>query len=87
MIGTDVVPVGIKMLEDRKVLAVRVERERLSEEKSTLRACITRLADEYKSVTHLDLSSESAPRPSWQEFVRKTSNNLNGKETNAFNVD
>ena len=87
MISTDLVPTGMKMLENRKVLAVRVERERLSQEKSTLKACITCLADEYKSVTHLDLSSENAPQPSWQEFVRKTSNNLNGKETNAVNVD
>ena len=61
MIGTDVVPTGMKMLEDRKVIAVRGERDRLSQEKSTLRACITRLADEYKYVTHLVLLSKPAP--------------------------
>ena len=40
MIGSDVVPTVMKMLEDSKVLAARVERERLSQEKSTLRACM-----------------------------------------------
>ena len=77
LIGSDVVPKGLQMLEDRNILAVRAERERVSQEKSKLRACITKLANEYKEVTHLDLSSQPAPRPHWQEFVWETPNNLN----------
>ena len=87
MIGSNVVPTRMKILEDRNILVVRVERERLSQEKPTLRACITRLVDKCKYVTHLDLSSKPAPRPSWKEFVQKTSNNLNREEKNVVNVD
>ena len=53
----------MKLSMNRNILEVRKETDRVSREKATLRACISRLVDEYKVVTHLDLGNVPAKQP------------------------